>query len=114
MVDCDPKKALLTAEDEHMDRDTATNRTDCPANQVSPKQEIWYPPLRQMALFLVKGDLQGEGFYLKQKYSPTVSKETLRLFLSISTLLDFQLQQIDVNRTFLHCETGRKVLIERS
>lgn len=63
---------------------------------------------------MVKGFTQREGIDFNEVFSPVVKYIFIRVLLAIVVLLDLELEQLDVKKTFLHGELEEEIYIYRS
>ena len=66
-------------------------------------------PTRYKARLVVKGFMQKYGIDYNETYAPVMKYDSLRLLLSIATILDLELKQFDVDNAFLNAILNEEI-----
>ena len=67
---------------------------------------------RYKAILIAKGYTQTYGIDYMEAFSPVAKINTIRIFLSLATDLDWPLHQFDVKNAFLHGDLQEEVYME--
>jgi hypothetical protein len=63
------------------------------------------------ARLVAKGYTQKEGIDFTQTYSPTASKSTIRLLISVAALKGYSISQLDISNAYLHADIDEEIFM---
>ncbi len=69
-------------------------------------------PIRFKARLVVKGFLQKAGEDYNETFSPVMKYQSFRLLLSIATILNYELEQFDVDNAFLNATLKEEIFLK--
>ncbi|CAA0842042.1 cysteine-rich RLK (RECEPTOR-like protein kinase) 8, partial [Striga hermonthica] len=77
------------------------------------KRDVHGNVSRYKARLVAQGFSQAKGFDFQETFSPFVKHTTIRVFLTITTTLNWKVRQLDINNAFLNGELSESIYIQQ-